>query len=72
MLLHEQPEPQTNSDFNVYFLKQQTGLLLNYGEHNPSHVQLSLLSHNSILSLYFFPFPQGLQHKRKLNIPCNY
>ena len=45
-----------------------------YGEHNPSHVQrhalLSLLSHNSISSLYFFPFPRGLQHKRKLFIPC--
>ena len=45
-----------------------------YGEHYPSHVQrhalLSLLSHNSISSLYFFPFPQGLQHKRKLFIPC--
>ena len=70
----KQPEPQTNGDFDVYFLKQQTQLLLNYGEHNPLHVQrhalLSLLSHNSISSLYFFPFPRGLQHKRKLYIPC--
>ena len=30
----------------------------------------SLLSHISILSPYFFPFPRGLQHKRKLYIPC--
>ena len=63
----------TNGDFNVYFLKQQTRLLLNYGEHNPSHVQrhalLSQIYHNSISSLYFFPFPRGLQHKRKLYIP---
>ena len=45
-----------------------------YGENNPSHVQrhalLSPLCHNSISSLYFFPFPQDLQDKRKLYIPC--
>ena len=40
----------------------------------PSHIQqhtlLSQLYHNSISSLYFFPFPRGLQHKSKLYIPC--
>ena len=30
-----------------------------------------LNSHNSISSLYFFPFPRGLQHKCKLYIPCD-
>ena len=68
------PETQTHSDFNIYFLKQQTWFLLNNGKHNPSHVQrhtlLSQLYHNSISSLYLFPLPQGLQHKRKLYIPC--
>ena len=29
----KQPEPQTHSDFNVSLLKQQTRLLLHYGEH---------------------------------------
>ena len=28
----KQPEPQTNGDFNVSLLKQQTQLLLYYGE----------------------------------------
>ena len=35
-----------------------------------TRVAFSTLSHNSISSLYFFPFPWGLQHKRKLFIPC--
>ena len=56
----KQPETQTNGDFNVYFLKRQTW-----------HTLLSQLSHISISSLYFFPFPRGLQHKRKLYIPCS-
>ena len=29
----KQPEPQTHGDFNVSLLKQQTQLLLHYGEH---------------------------------------
>ena len=29
----KQPEPQTHGDFNVSLLKQQTRLLLHYGEH---------------------------------------
>ena len=45
-----------------------------FGKHNPSHVQqhalLSPLSHNFISSLYFIPFPRGLQHKRKVFISC--
>ena len=68
-LLHEKPEPQTNGDFNVYFLKQQTWLLLHIVQ---QHTLLSQLSHNSISSLYFFPFPRGLQHKRKLCSPCGH
>ena len=70
----KQPETQTHGDFNVYFLKQQTWLLLPTANIPPSHVQrhalLSQLSQNSISSLYFFPFSWGLQHKRKLFIPC--
>ena len=65
---------ETHGDSKVYFLQRQTRLSLNYGEHNPSHAQqhtlLSQLSHNPISSLYIFPFPRILQHKRKLNIPC--
>ena len=34
-----------------------------------THVAISTFSY-SISSLYFFLFPRGLQHKRKLNIPC--
>ena len=57
---------KTHGDSKVYFLQRQTRLSLNYGKHNPSHIQryalLSQLSHNFISSLYFFPFPRGLQH----------
>ena len=72
----KQPETQTNGDFNVYFLKRQTWLSLHTANIPPSHVQqhtlLSPLSHNSISSLYFFPFTRGLLQKRKLNIPCSH
>ena len=64
---------KTHGDAKVYFLQRQTWVSLNYGEHNPLHVQryalLSQLYHISISSLYIFPFPRGLQHKRKLYIP---
>ena len=70
----KQPETQTNGDSKVYFLQRQTWLSLHTANIFPTHVQqhtlLSQLSHNSISSLYFFPFPRGLQHKRKLYIPC--
>ena len=70
----KQPETQTRGDFNVYFLKRQPWLSLHTANVPPSHVQqhtlLSQLSHNSISSFYFFPFPRGLQHKCKLFIPC--
>ena len=60
------PETQTHGDFNVYFLKQQIWLLLHTTNIPPLHIQqhtlLSQLSHNSISSLYFFPFPWDLQH----------
>ena len=60
------PETQTHGDFNVYFLKRQTWLSLHTANIPPSndqqHTLLSQLSHNSISSLYFFPFPRGLQH----------
>ena len=69
----KQPETQTNDDSKVYFLQRQTWLSLHTANILPSHVQqhtlLSQLSHNSISSLYFFLFPRGLQHKRKLYIP---
>ena len=58
---------ETHGDSKVYFLQRQTRLSLNYGEHNPSHVQqytlLSQLSHNPISSPYFFPFPRGSSTK---------
>ena len=76
--MHTSPENhqthKTHGDSKVYFLQRQTRLSLNYGEHNPSHVQRyalpSQLSHNSISSLYSQPFLRDLQHKHKLNIPC--
>ena len=68
------PETQTHGDSKVYFLLRQTWLSLHTANILPSHVQqhtlLSQLSHNSISSLYFFPFPRGLQHKDKLYFPC--
>ena len=55
----KQPEAQTHGDFNVSLLKQQTRLLLHYGEHislaRPTTLQLSPL-HNYFISFpYFFP-----------------
>ena len=55
----KQPEPQTHGDFNVSLLKQQTRLLLLYGEHNPSHVQRHALLpqlYNFISFPYFFTY----------------
>ena len=70
----KQPETQTHGDSKVYFLQRQTWLSLHTVNIPPSHVQqhtlLSQLYLNSISSVYFFPFPRGLQHKRKLYIPC--
>ena len=78
----KQPEPQNHGDFNVYFLKQQTWLLLHMANISPSYVQqcLKITIHLSSRHLatkilsplyhYFFPFLQDLQHKRKLYIPC--
>ena len=43
-----------------------------YLPHTSNNTLLSQLYHNSISSLYFFPFPRGLQHKRKLYIPCGH
>ena len=64
------PETQTHGDFNVYFLKRQTRFSLYSANvplpHVQQHTLLSQLSHNSISSFYFFLFPRGLQHKRKL------
>ena len=72
----KQPEPQTNGDFNVYFLKRQIRLLLHTANISPSYVQrhtlLSQLCHNFKSFTYFFPFPRDLQHKCKLFIPCCY
>ena len=65
---------KTQGDSKVYFLQRQTRLLLNDGEHNPSHVRryalLSQLYRISISSFHLFPLLRGLQHKHKLNIPC--
>ena len=65
---------KNHGDSKVYFLQRQTWLSLHPANILPSHVQqhtlLSQLSHDSITSLCFFPFPWGLQHKSKLNIPC--
>ena len=78
----KQPEPQNLGDFNVYFLKQQTWLLLHTANISPSYVQqylkitIQLSSWHlaskilSPLYHYFFPFLRGLQLKRKLYIPC--
>ena len=76
----KQPEPQNHGDFNVYFLKQQTWLLLDTANISPSFVQQCLKIHLSsrylpakILSSlyhYFFLFLRDLQLKRKLYIPC--
>ena len=56
----KQPEPQTNGDFNIYFLKQQTWLLLHTVNIPPSHIKrhalLSQLYHNFKLFTYFFPY----------------
>ena len=58
---------KTQDDPKVYFLQRQTGLSLNYSEHNPSHVQRyalpSQLSHNSITLL--ITFLRDLQHKKQ-------
>ena len=56
------PETQTHGDFNVYFLKRQTRLLLNYGEHNPSHVQRHTLYLNSIITPFRL-FTSFLSHE---------
>ena len=78
----KQPEPQNHGDFNVYFLKQQTWLLLHTANMSPLYVQqcLKITIHLSSRHLaakilsplyhYFFPFLRRLQHKRKLFIPC--
>ena len=56
----KQPEPRNHGDFNVYFLKWQTWLLLHTANIPPSHVQqhalLSPLSHNFKSFAYFFPY----------------
>ena len=78
----KQPEPQNHGDFNVYFLKQRTWLLLHTANISPSYVQqcLNITIHLSSRHLavkilsplyhYFFPFLRDLQHKLKLCIPC--
>ena len=54
----KQPEPQTHGDFNVSLLKQQTRLLLHYGE-SISHARpmtlLPQLYHNFISFPCYFP-----------------
>ena len=61
---------ETHGDSKVHFLQLQTRLLLNYSEHNPSHVRryalLSQLSHNSISSPYY----ETCSTESKPNIPC--
>ena len=66
---HLSPNHQTHKtqgDSKVYFLQRPTRLSLNYGEHNPSHVQryalLFQLSHDSISSPYSL---RDLQHKQQ-------
>ena len=60
---------KTQGDSKVYFLKWQTRLSLNYGEHNPSHVRPytlpSQLYHISISSLTRKTFLRDLQHKQQ-------
>ena len=55
----KQSEPQNHGDFNVYFLKRQTWLLLHTANIPPSHVQrhalLAQLYHNFKSFTYFFP-----------------
>ena len=48
---------KTQGDSKVYFLQRQTRLSLNYGEHNPSHVQrytllFSTLSYLNLVSFH--------------------
>ena len=61
----KQPEPRSHGNFNIYFIKRQTWLLLHTANITPSHVQrhalLSQLYHNFKSFTYFFP---------KLFIPC--
>ena len=49
----KQPEPQTHGDFNVCLFKQQTRLLLHYGDLSPLHIQqcLNLTMHFSLRHL---------------------
>ena len=50
----KQPEPKTHGDFYVSLLKQQTQLLLHYGEHiSLTHIQqcLNLTMHSSLRHL---------------------
>ena len=66
----KQPEPQTHGDFNVSFLKQQTRLLLHYGEHislarPTTHASFSTLSLLQIVTL-LLSFLRDLQHKHML------
>ena len=56
----KQQSHKNNGDFNVYFLKWQTWLLLHTVNISPSqvqrHVLLSQLYHNFKLFSYFFPY----------------
>ena len=70
----KQPEPQTHGDFNFSLLKQQTRLLLYYGEHislarPTTHTAFSALSQLQIVHL-LLSFLRDLQDKSKLFIPC--
>ena len=68
---------ETHSDIQSSFPPTATWLLLNYSEHNPSHIrrhmvpsQLSQPSHNSISSQYSQPFHESCSTKSKPDIPC--
>ena len=50
----KQPETQTHGDFNIYFFKQQTWLLLDTANVQ-RHALLSQLFHNFKSFAYFFP-----------------
>ena len=70
----KQPEPQTNGDFNISLLKQQTRLLLYSGENislacPTTRAAFSTLSQLQVIHL-LLSLLWDLQHKCKLFVPC--
>ena len=70
----KQPEPQTYGDFNVSLLKQQTRLLLHYGEHFSLARPTTRVVFSTPKRLHFFSLLlyllRDLLHKCKPFIPC--